>query len=148
MLFGAVVVIILGILIANYFKDKKGEIIPANNTEDKTEITYEVKKGDNLWKISQEKLGSGFKWSEIKKLNNLSSDTIEIGQKLVIPETSVLGESKKINTDTYTVVKGDTLWDIAVLAYGDGFKWSEIAKLNNLTNPNVIHAGNVLKLPR
>jgi nucleoid-associated protein YgaU len=53
-----------------------------------------------------------------------------------------------ISADTYTVVHGDNLWEIAVRAYGDGYKWSEIAKANNLLNANVIHAGNVLTLPR
>lgn len=147
MVFGGLVIVIMGILIVNYFKDKKGELVPATNTDNKT-VSYEVKKGDSLWKIAEEKMGSGFKWQEIKDANKLASNTIEVGQKLTIPEVSVLSANTKITTDTYTVVKGDTLWDISVLAYGDGFKWSEIAKANNLKNPNLIHTGNVLKLPR
>ncbi len=47
----------------------------------------------------------------------------------------------------YTVVHGDNLWDIAEAAYGDGFKWTEIASANELVNPRVIHAGNVLTIP-
>lgn len=46
------------------------------------------------------------------------------------------------------MVKGDHLWGIAVRAYGDGYKWVEIARENNLVNPNLIHPGNVLSLPR
>jgi nucleoid-associated protein YgaU len=53
-----------------------------------------------------------------------------------------------INTEEYTVVKGDCLWNIAIRAYGDGFKWVEIAKANNLKNPNLIHSGNVFVIPR
>lgn len=53
-----------------------------------------------------------------------------------------------IEGTSYTVIKGDTLWDIAVRAYGDGYKWTEIASANNLVNPNIIHAGNVFTLPR
>jgi nucleoid-associated protein YgaU len=49
---------------------------------------------------------------------------------------------------SYTVVKGDSLWSIAVKAYGDGYKWVSIAKANKLDNPNVIHAGNVLVIPK
>jgi nucleoid-associated protein YgaU len=48
---------------------------------------------------------------------------------------------------SYTVVHGDSLWKIAVAAYGDGYKWSEIARTNKLVHPDVIHAGNVLQLP-
>lgn len=54
----------------------------------------------------------------------------------------------KIEGNTYTVVRGDNLWNISVRAYGNGFKWGDIAKANNLTNPRVIHAGNVLQIPR
>jgi nucleoid-associated protein YgaU len=56
-------------------------------------------------------------------------------------------ESPAISSGSYTVIHGDNLWDIAVRAYGDGYKWVEIAKANNLENPGIIHAGNVLTLP-
>lgn len=48
----------------------------------------------------------------------------------------------------YVVKAGDTLWDISVRAYGNGYRWSEIAKINNLQNPNIIHNGNNLVLPQ
>jgi len=51
-------------------------------------------------------------------------------------------------SDTYVVAKGDTLWGIANKVYGDGSRWVEIAQANSLTNPQLIHAGDVLKLPR
>lgn len=49
---------------------------------------------------------------------------------------------------TYTVEKGDTLWDISVRAYGDGYRWVDIAAENELVNPDIIHRGNVFVLPR
>jgi nucleoid-associated protein YgaU len=49
---------------------------------------------------------------------------------------------------SYTVVKNDSLWKISVRAYGDGFKWTEIAQNNNIANPGLIHPGNTLTLPR
>lgn len=48
---------------------------------------------------------------------------------------------------TYIVQRGDNLWNIAVAAYGDGYRWVDIAKANNLVNPSIIHAGNVLTIP-
>ncbi len=48
----------------------------------------------------------------------------------------------------YIVQKGDDLWDIAVRAYGDGYRWTDIAKANNLANPRLIFSGNVLTIPR
>jgi nucleoid-associated protein YgaU len=53
-----------------------------------------------------------------------------------------------ITGDAYTVQKGDSLWKIAVRAYGDGFKWVEIARTNELENPDLIHPDNELTLPR
>ena len=47
---------------------------------------------------------------------------------------------------THTVVKGDTLWAIAKKYLGDGAKYTELAKLNNMSNPNIIKAGQVIKL--
>ena len=47
----------------------------------------------------------------------------------------------------YVVQKGDNLWKIAIAQYNDGYRWVDIARTNNLNNPNLIHAGNVLILP-
>lgn len=48
---------------------------------------------------------------------------------------------------TYTVVAGDTLWDIAVKYYGDGQKYRKIAAANNIENPDQIDIGLELKIP-
>ena len=47
---------------------------------------------------------------------------------------------------TYTVKKGDCLWNIAKRELGDGTKYKEIAKKNGISNPNKIYPGQVLKL--
>lgn len=47
---------------------------------------------------------------------------------------------------TVTVKAGDTLWAICKKHLGDGSKYKEIAKLNKLSNPNVIKVGQVLRL--
>jgi len=47
---------------------------------------YTVQKGDSLWKIAKAKLGSGAKYTEIMKLNDMSSDVIHTGQVLKIPK--------------------------------------------------------------
>lgn len=48
---------------------------------------------------------------------------------------------------TYKVKSGDTLWKIAQKHLGSGAKYPQIAKLNGISNPNKIKAGQVLKLP-
>lgn len=57
-------------------------------------------------------------------------------------------QQQDIKGNEYTVVQGDNLWTIAERAYGDGYKWVEIARANKLDNPDIIHAGNKLTLPR
>jgi LysM repeat protein len=54
-----------------------------------------------------------------------------------------------VQPQTYTVVRGDTLWAIARRFLGDGSKWPEIHVLNRatITNPNLIHPGQVVILP-
>ncbi|MBQ5709773.1 MAG: LysM peptidoglycan-binding domain-containing protein [Anaerotignum sp.] len=47
---------------------------------------------------------------------------------------------------TYTVKKGDCLWNIAKRELGDGTKYKEIARKNGINDPNKIYPGQVLKL--
>src|SRR3989344_1534037 len=56
-------------------------------------------------------------------------------------------EGKGMTSSTYTIKAGDTLWSISEKVYKSGYSWKEIAKANNMENPGLIHAGNVLKLP-
>ncbi len=56
--------------------------------------------------------------------------------------------NKSIAGNSYTIEKGDSIWDIAVRAYGDGYSWTRIAQANSLENPDLIFSGNVLKIPR
>ena len=52
-------------------------------------------------------------------------------------------------SQTYTVVKGDCLWNIAKKFYGNGSKYTHIldANKNKVTNANLIHPGLVLTIP-
>lgn len=157
MVLGAVVIVIVGLLVVNYFKGKGNTSVPAITTENTAKI-HTVTKGETLWSIAEDELGSGYNWTDIYNTNDLKTDTIEIGQKLTIPQVTAkeptvtkqvsLENPQAITGSAYTVVHGDDLWNISVRAYGDGYKWVEIAKANDLTNPNIIHSGNVLILPR
>ena len=68
-------------------------------------INYTVKKGDSLYQIANKYNTSV---SAIMKLNNLTSNTLNIGQVLKIPSVSN-GNA----TMTYVVKKGDSLYSIA-----------------------------------
>lgn len=47
---------------------------------------------------------------------------------------------------THTVVKGDTLWGIAAKYLGSGSKYKQLAAINNISNPDLIYVGQVIKL--
>ena len=48
---------------------------------------------------------------------------------------------------SYTVESGDTLWAIAERFYGDGNKYQAIAEASGISNPDLIHPGEVLTIP-
>lgn len=53
------------------------------------------------------------------------------------------------NAGSYTVVSGDSLWKIAKQLLGNGNRWQELYDLNRdkISNPNLIHPGQVLTIP-
>lgn len=55
-------------------------------------------------------------------------------------------EEEKPSYISYTVKKGDTLWDIAKKYLGSGSRWKEIYNLSGLTS-QTIYAGQKLKIP-
>lgn len=80
----------------------------------------------------------------------VQQDTLVNNDTAVNSDSSVnqVQSDNKITGSTYTVTKGDDLWNIAVRAYGDGYAWVKIADANNLTDPNLIFSGNSLTIPR
>lgn len=54
--------------------------------------------------------------------------------------------SSKVTPKAITVKSGDTLWNLCKKHLGDGSKYKEIAKLNNLSNPNLIYPNQILRL--
>ena len=109
--------------------------------------TYTVVKGDTLYSIAARLLGSGSRYKEIMELNNLTSTVIYPGQTFKICEDIDKGlGNETVNNKTYTVVKGDTLFSIAVRLLGSGSRYKEIMELNNLTS-TVIYPGQTFKIP-
>ena len=108
-------------------------VIPNNETSNDY---YTVVKGDTLYKIANQ---FNLTVDELKRLNNLTSNTLSIGQQLLVkPSTSY-----EPSTDTYTVKAGDSLYQIA-RKYNTTV--DELKNLNNLTS-NLLSIGQVLKIP-
>ena len=110
---------------------KKGETITAKPLEG----TYVVKKGDNLYAIAGK---YGTTVNELKALNNLTTNTLQIGQVLKVPTNTVSTES-----NTYTVKSGDSLWSIS-RKYNTTV--NNLKTLNNLTS-DILSIGQVLRVP-
>lgn len=96
--------------------------------------TYIVKSGDSLWSIASR---YNTTVDKLKDINNLSSNLLSIGQKLLIPKT---GSS---SNKTYIVKSGDTLYKIA---QNNGTTVTDIVNLNSLPTTN-LSIGQVLQLP-
>ena len=47
---------------------------------------YTVKKGDSLWKIAKDQLGSGNRYKEIMTASGIKNDLLKVGQKIKIPK--------------------------------------------------------------
>lgn len=157
---GAIVVIILGLLVANYFTKGAGQIgTGVSTTQESQQITqpnkvYRVAVGDSLSKISDKVYGDVQYWPVLARANNIvNPDLINADTNLTVPTKL---EADKIQAEmtmtSYQVQAGDTLFTIAEKAYGDGSKWNLIATANDvgyLENGNpLIFAGGDLTIPR
>lgn len=99
--------------------------------------TYTVASGDTLWGISNQ---FGVSVSDLISLNNLGSNTIQINQVLKIPYKEGVNPT---NVISYTVKKGDNLYQIAI-KYNTTI--NNILNYNNLKSNN-LYIGQVLKIP-
>lgn len=76
----------------------------APNSEVEGDV-YTVRRGDNLYAIARR---FNTTVSELKRLNNLSSDNLSIGQTLRIP-----GKEQSDEYELYTIQEGDSLYTVA-----------------------------------
>lgn len=130
-------------MIKNNYKRYAEEVVKAianykgyNYTEPRSQDTYIVQKGDTLWNISK-KLDTSV--DEIKRLNNLTSNLLFVGQELKVPNYYTV-EDSNVN---YIVKKGDNLYNIAK-QYNTTVP--ELKSYNNITSDN-LSIGQVIKIP-
>ncbi len=95
-----------------------------------TKNLYTVQSGDNLYSIARK---YNTTVDNIKRLNNLSSNNLSIGQVLILPNESDIDEGDT-NKITYIVKKGDSLWSIAN-KYDTTV--DKIKEINNLSSSNL-----------
>jgi LysM repeat protein len=117
--------------------------------------TYEVKAGDTLGAIARRQ---GTTVAALRSANNLSSDNLRVGQRLIIPGNAAplsptaaapggapaASSTPRAGTATYTVQPGDTL---GAIAQRHGVRVGDLATLNTITDPAKLRVGQVLRLP-
>ena len=117
-------------------------------------IEYTVQKGDNIASIARK---NGVPVSDIKIWNDLSDDTIQLGDKLIVAKKLIIDtnqavaekntkkekSSKKERDDHYYVQKGDSLFSIAKKY--PGVTVSDIKKWNGIDG-NSLKPGMKLKI--
>ncbi len=102
--------------------------------------TYVVKTGDNLFNIASR---YGISADELRRINNLDSNTLFVGQQLLVPVTENIVDTSITNYVDYRVVSGDTLYSIASRY---GISVDELKSINNLVNNN-LSINQVIKVP-
>ena len=152
---------------AKYFLDKF-EKLKSNKTAFQFIVSRELSKGKDLFStnitvsledysiIEDAKEGVDVTASiKLKQYKPFSTKVVQLQTTIAASSSSgvIFIPAKeetppKVNTSTippYTVKSGDCLWNICKRFLGDGSKYSQIAKLNNISNPNLIYPGQVIR---
>jgi len=107
---------------------------------------YATERGFDLSKIPS--LNSEITWwnpeTIYQEMNALTFENVkEINIKLVKN-----GSAQSLNqSEKHIIQKGENLWIIAEKYYNTGLKWTDIAKDNNLVNPDLIYPQDILSIP-
>ena len=112
--------------------------IPGSQSNSTGKTYYTIKRGDTLWGISKK---YGVSVQNLEDWNNIqNSNLIYPGQRLILYGNYSSSDNGNIY---YTVQRGDTLWRIA-RRYRTCPR--RIARINGITNPNLIYPGQILKI--
>lgn len=117
-------------LVEKHYNDLSGKKTDKGEDHSSSAIkgdSYKVQKGDTVFSISQR---SGKSIKDIEKWNGIKNHSIKPGQTLKLKDTS-----NKITSKTYTVQKGDTLYNISKRS---GVSQSKIKDYNNLKSNMII----------
>jgi nucleoid-associated protein YgaU len=130
---------------------------PAPRTQHETDLEterYTVKRGDSLWRIAEDRLGDGARYTELVALNRAVLDG---RPDFLVPGTVLRVPIVEANApDSYVVQPGDTLSEIAEDELGDAEGYPKIFRASkdtvqpngaHLTDPDLILPGWTLTIP-
>lgn len=113
---GVLILIVVGVLIFNYFNRSAGEIGPSDqtsisNTQKVADVSkdnlpgkYTVKEGDSLFLIAQNYYGDGYQYTKIAETNKLADPNfIQTDQILDIPKLDLGSQNNPTSTTSATL---------------------------------------------
>ena len=135
---------------------ERGTLHASKAKENGEKIIHRVKKGEYFHKIAMK---YNCTIEEIRKWNNLNSNNLQVGQKLVVyvdpqylkkireEETRIRKENSQDTNKRvvfYTIKKGDTIWSIANKFNCDSI--ADLLEVNNIQDETDIEPGKKLKI--
>ncbi|OGD92963.1 hypothetical protein A2697_05590 [Candidatus Curtissbacteria bacterium RIFCSPHIGHO2_01_FULL_41_44] len=163
LILGAIIVIVLGLLVANYFNRRSQQIGGGEQTSQSQEEAqkavgapqeYKIVAGDSLSAISEKFYETAEFFPVLAEVNNISNpDIIFTDSTLKVPTKNEAETVRvQLTTTQYQVQSGDTLFTISEKVYGNGSKWPILDRANDvgrLPNGNpLIFAGSTIVIPR
>lgn len=143
---GVIVIVVVGLVLFRYIRNVNkptGQVSDKAAATEVVSLDYTIQAGDSLWKIAQDKYGSGFKWTEIYTQNKT---IIGNNPNLIYPSTKITLPKIESVVQNYTVIRGDNLWNISLRFCGTGFAYPALAQANAIANPRLITPGQVLQI--
>lgn len=103
MILGVLIILVIGVLIFNYYNKNKAVLGPAQQTQqaDSEDVSpqdlpgkYTIKEGDTLYEVAEKYFKDGFKYEDIAKANNMANaNEITTGAVIEIPKLEAKAES-------------------------------------------------------
>lgn len=111
----------------------------ATTTQASADTVKTIQSGDTLWGISQT---TGQSVDNLKSANHLTSDTIHVGQRLTIGDSTATAPANTTTGTVKVVQSGDTLWGIS---QATGQSVDDLKSANHLTS-DMIYVGQRLMI--
>ncbi|MDQ3238952.1 MAG: LysM peptidoglycan-binding domain-containing protein [bacterium] len=174
---GALVVVVSGILLFNYFNNQTPKFTNINTIGSNSQTTQNTPVGKDLKKI--EVATSSPTMTQITQASlkptttatalvtsspKPTSTVVATNKPTLAPKVSPTATASSIVTSNntfakpastsaelitkHTVATGDSLWSISQKYYGSGYEWKKLASANRITKPGIISLGASLDIPR
>ena len=163
LILGAIIVIILGLLVANFLTRRgqqqidEGQQISEPTQEEKISTSggeYKTVAGDSLSKISDKFYQTQEFWPQLATVNNIANPNV-LWKDIILkvpPKNEVEALKVQATVTSYQVSECETFFTIAQKVYGDGSKWTLLDRANGskrLPNGNpLVLAGSTIAVPR